>query len=215
MRNYQINDTTGSLDDAIINAIESLRSIKKRPDETAIYNYIKKQNTNNYIIKNDVTNRIVTLIVTNKLSNNKTNAKNSLYVNSVPTSISENYMVDDNSFIISNTKLTPPSNYNNCSDTHHIAEKSHMINDSTINVFDSTCCKLKPENHKELLIENIKPEIAAIIHNELTHQFKNVETVQSKAAISNLKIEIDDLKKELHLKNEIINQSMYGKCMYV
>ena len=68
------------LDDIIINAINTFRKNKKRPDETSIYEFLNKNLENANLTKITIDERLTSMSNNNRITNKLTNGKNSYFV---------------------------------------------------------------------------------------------------------------------------------------
>ena len=68
------------IDDLIMNVITSIRNMKKRPDCSSIYDYIRKLLSNSDITEEIVLNRLHYLTNDNKIKNKPTNGRGSYYI---------------------------------------------------------------------------------------------------------------------------------------
>ena len=68
------------LDNLILNAIKSIRNIKKRPDCSVIYDYLIKLLPNSEINKERISNRLEYLTNNNTLKNKPNNGKDSYFI---------------------------------------------------------------------------------------------------------------------------------------
>ena len=64
----------------MLNAIKSIRNIKKRPDCSVIYDYIIKLSPNSEINKERISNRLEYLTNNNTLKNKPNNGKGSYFI---------------------------------------------------------------------------------------------------------------------------------------
>ena len=68
------------LDNLILNAIKSIRNIKKRPDCSVIYDYLIKLLPNSEINEKNISNRLEYLTNNNTLKNKPNNGKGSYFI---------------------------------------------------------------------------------------------------------------------------------------
>ena len=68
------------LDDIIINAINTIRKNKKRPDETSIYKFLNKNLENANLTKITIDERLTSMSNNNRVINKLTNGKNYYFV---------------------------------------------------------------------------------------------------------------------------------------
>ena len=68
------------LDDIIINAINTIRKNKKRPDETSIYEFLNKNFENANLTKVTINERLTSMLSNNRITNKLANGKNSYLV---------------------------------------------------------------------------------------------------------------------------------------
>ena len=70
------------LDNQILNAIKSIRDIKKRPDCSSICDYINKllSNSAEDVTEKDILDRLHYLTLNNKLKNKRNNGKDSYFI---------------------------------------------------------------------------------------------------------------------------------------
>ena len=68
------------LDDIIINAINTIRKNKKRPDETSIYEFLNKNFENANLTKVTINERLASMLSNNRITNKLANGKNSYLV---------------------------------------------------------------------------------------------------------------------------------------
>ena len=68
------------LDDIIINAINTIRKNKKRPDETSIYEFLNKNLENANLTKITINERLTSMSNNNRITNKLNNGKNSYFV---------------------------------------------------------------------------------------------------------------------------------------
>ena len=69
-----------TLKTSIINAIKTLRSLKKRPDELAVLEFAKKDLQTSTITNNDINENFARLTEIGKIKNKPSNNKNSYYL---------------------------------------------------------------------------------------------------------------------------------------
>ena len=67
-------------DDITINAINTIRKNKKRPDETSIYEFLNKNLENANLTKKTINERLTSTSKNNCITNKLTNGKNSYFV---------------------------------------------------------------------------------------------------------------------------------------
>ena len=74
-----IEDLTAvnALGDIIINAINTIRKNKNRPDETSIYEFLNKNLENANVTKIAINERLTSMSNNNRITNKLTNGKNS------------------------------------------------------------------------------------------------------------------------------------------
>ena len=69
-----------TLKTSIINAIKTLRSHKKRPDELIVLEFVKKDLQTSTITNNDINENLVRLTEIGKIKNKPSNNRNSYYL---------------------------------------------------------------------------------------------------------------------------------------
>ena len=79
---YSIEDLTAVnvLDDIMINAINTIRKNKKRPDETSICEFLNKNLENANLTKITINERLTSMSNNNRITNKLINGKNSSFV---------------------------------------------------------------------------------------------------------------------------------------
>ena len=68
------------IDDITINAINTIRKYKKRPDETSIYEFLNKNLENANLTKKTINERLSSMSKKNCITNKLTNGKNQYFV---------------------------------------------------------------------------------------------------------------------------------------
>ena len=101
------------LDNLILNAIKSIRNIKKRPDCSVIYDYLIKLLPNSEINEKNISNRLEYLTNNNTLKNKPNNGKDSYFIvnetdQNMPDTSSEQILCPVN-FKMPPAKLKTPS----------------------------------------------------------------------------------------------------------
>ena len=76
----QNRSSLSTLDSLIMQSIPVIRASKKRPDESSIFNYLRKEPRKVIIEKTDIDNRVNMLLAKNKVINKPFNGKNSYFI---------------------------------------------------------------------------------------------------------------------------------------
>ena len=71
------------LDSLIIESIKTIRLNKKRPDESAIFSYLKKEQLNIFVEKTDIDNKLAMLLDKGEILNKPFQGKNSYFVKTI------------------------------------------------------------------------------------------------------------------------------------
>ena len=155
--------------------------------------------------KNDITNKIITLIVTNQIIDKKSNGNSSFFVNTNPS-------IDNNNGDYSEPNISsiPLYDFDFLTKTTQFDTSDNPNNsmNSTMDLIENAYNEMKTKSCRDALILNIKDDIEKIVRNEMKAQFllqeEHQNSVIEKVTIENLENEICYLKKELEMKNKII-----------
>ena len=93
------------LDDIIINAINTIRKNKKRPDETSIYEFLNKNLENVDLTKVTINERVTSMSNNNRITNKLTSGKNSYFVTNNESSEPKE---DIEKQLLTDTETPPP-----------------------------------------------------------------------------------------------------------
>ena len=183
------------IDDLIMNVITSIRNMKKRPDCSSIYDYIRKLLSNSDITEEIVLNRLHYLTNDNKIKNKPTNGRGSYYIiDEIPVQVE----IPPNP---SNELIPDPVSY----ETSLINEKgkSSSLNPTNENGAD--------KNHQHGKIENLTIELTGIklfAQEQLYIMKKQLEETISEPTkqlpFLSLRSEIEYLREENRIKTLII-----------
>ena len=130
--------SNNDLDHLILNTIKSIRSNKKRPDCSSIYDYLSKSLSNSDITKQEITNRLNYLTENDKVINKQTNGKDSFFIINETLSLNEESQNESNiSSPSPKTFETPYSiNKENLSTQNSIPLKSsHLVEMALFDAF--------------------------------------------------------------------------------
>ena len=206
-----------TLKTSIIDAIKTLQSHKKRPDELTVIEFVKK-NLQTTITYNDINENLVRLTEVGKI-NKPSNNRNSYYLIDDSTDITDSQppilTITNTPIVEKNANLD--NNLNSVPDQIDSFISSDTEPDATefsdtLDILDNTYKKIKYQKIKDILLEDIKKDVCDLIQNEIK-QTINVysqdehQTLVYKRVIANLKKEIHFLKSEIETKNEIIKKS--------
>ena len=208
--------TMDTLKTSIINAIKTLRSHKKRPDELTVLEFVKKdlQTTITY---NDINENLVRLTEVGIIKNKPSNNRNSYYLIDDSTDITDSQPAI---LTIANTPIVEKivnldNNLNSVPDQIDSFISSDTEPDATefsdtLDVFDNTFKNVKYQKIKDILLEDIKKDMCDLIQNEIRQKINlysqdEHQTLVDKRIIANLEKEIHFLKTEIETKNEIKN----------
>ena len=155
-----IEDLTAGnlLDDIIINAINTITKIKKRPDETSIYEFLNKNIENANLTKRTIYERLTSMSNNNRITNKITNGKNSYFVtnneSSEPKEDIEKQLLTD--------VETPPPKKDPIADISDKLENLknffiHELSDVRAEIKSVTCSKI-PDLTENKLSNNIDLE---------------------------------------------------------
>ena len=204
-----------TLKTSIINAIKTLRSHRKRPDELTVLEFVKKdlQTTITY---NNINENFVRFTEIGIIKNKPSNNRNSYYL------IDDNTDITDSQppiLTITNTPIVEKNaNLNNNLNSVPDQIDSFISSDSepdatefsvTLDVLDNTFKNVKYQKIKNILIEDIKKDVCDLIQNEIRQKINlysqdEHQTLVFKRIIANLEKEIHFLKTKVETKNEII-----------
>ena len=207
--------TMDTLKTSIINAIKTLRSHKKRPDELTALECVKKDLLTT-ITYNDINENLVRLtevgIIKNKPSNNRT----SYYLIDDSTDITDsqpailtvaNTPIFEKNVHLDNNLNSVPDQIDSfiSSDTEPDATEFS----DTLDVFDNTFKNVKYQKIKDILLEDIKKDMCDLIQNEIRRKINlynqdEHQRLVDKRIIGSLEKEIHFLKTEIETKNKII-----------
>ena len=207
--------TMDTLKTSIINAIKTLRSHKKRPDELTVLEFVKKdlQTTITY---NDINENLVRLTEVGIIKNKPSNNRNSYYLIDDSTDITDSQPAI---LTIANTPIVEKivdldNNLNSVPDQIDSFISSDTEPDATefsdiLDVFDNTFKNVKYQKIKDILLEDIKKDVCDLIQNEIRQKINlysqdEHQTLVFKRIIANLEKEIHFLKTKIETKNEII-----------
>ena len=189
------------LDNLILNAIKSIRNIKKRPDCSVIYDYLIKLLPNSEINEKNISNRLEYLTNNNTLKNKPNNGKDSYFIvnetdQNMPDTSSEQILCPVN-FKAPSVKLKTPSSV-------PYEEECSTVTSSP----DGTEINKHQEKIKNLTIELTALQLFIkeqfyIIKKQL-EDMVNTQEPANKESISSLQEEIDYLREENHAKTQII-----------
>ena len=207
--------TMDTLKTSIINAIKTLRSHKKRPDELTVLEFVKKdlQTTITY---NDINENLVRLTEMGIIKNKPSNNRNSYYLIDDSTDITDSQPAI---LTIANTPIVEKivdldNNLNSVPDQIDSFISSNTEPDATefsdtLDVLDNTYKKVKYQKIKDISLEDIKKDVCDLIQNEIRQKINlysqdEHQTLVFKRIIANLEKEIHFLKTKIETKNEII-----------
>ena len=209
--------TMDTLKTSIINAIKTLRSHKKRPDELTVLEFVKKdlQTTITY---NDINENLVRLTEVGIIKNKPSNNRNSYYLIDDSTDITDSQppiiTITNKPIVGKNANLD--NNLNSVPDQTDSFISSDTEPDAiefsdTLDVLDSTFKKVKYQKIKDILLEDIKKDMCDLIQNKMRQKINlynqdEHQTRVDKRVIANLEKEIHFLKIEIETKNEIIKK---------
>ena len=209
--------TMDTLKTSIINAIKTLRSHKKRPDELTVLEFVKKdlQTTITY---NDINENLVRLTEVGIIKNKPSNNRNSYYLIDDSTDITDSQppiiTITNKPIVGKNANLD--NNLNSVPDQTDSFISSDTEPDAiefsdTLDVLDSTFKKVKYQKIKDILLEDIKKDMCDLIQNKMRQKINlynqdEHQTLVDKRVIANLEKEIHFLKIEIETKNEIIKK---------
>ena len=209
--------TMDTLKTSIINAIKTLRSHKKRPDELTVLEFVKKdlQTTITY---NDINENLVRLTEVGIIKNKPSNNRNSYYLIDDSTDITDSQppiiTITNKPIVGKNANLD--NNLNSVPDQTDSFISSDTEPDATefsdtLDVLDSTFKKVKYQKIKDILLEDIKKDMCDLIQNKMRQKINlynqdEHQTLVDKRVIANLEKEIHFLKIEIETKNEIIKR---------
>ena len=203
--------TMDTLKTSIINAIKTLRSHKKRPDELTVLEFVKKdlQTTITY---NDINENLVRLTEVGIIKNKPSNNRNSYYLIDDSTDIADSQppilTITNTPIVEKNANLD--NNLNSVPDQIDSFISSDTEPDATefsdtLDVFDNTFKNVKYQKIKDILLEDIKKDVCDLIQNEIRQTINlysrdEHQTLLDKRIIANLE-EIHFLKTEIETKN--------------
>ena len=165
--------TMDTLKTSIINAIKTLRSHKKRPDELTVLEFVKKdlQTTITY---NDINENLVRLTEVGIIKNKPSNNRNSYYLIDDSTGITDSQTAV---LTIANTQIVEKNvdldnNLKSVLDQIDSFISSDTDPDATefsetLDVFDNTFKNVKYQKIKDILLEDIKKDVCALTQNEI------------------------------------------------
>ena len=165
------------LDDIIINAINTIRKNKKRPDETSIYEVLNKNLENPNLTKITINERLTSMSKNNHITNKLTNGKNSYFVTNNESSEPKE---DVEKQLLTDIETSPPKKY-------PIADISYKL-----------------ENLQNFFIyepSDVRAEIKSVTCSKIPDLTEN----KLSNNIDLLKKQISFLKEECQNKNLIIN----------
>ena len=179
------------LDNLILNAIKSIRNIKKRPDCSVIYDYLIKLLPNSEINEKNISNRLEYLTNNNTLKNKPNNGKDSYFIvnetdQNMPDTSSEQILCPVN-FKAPSVKLKTPSSV-------PYEEECSTVTSSP----DGTEINKHQEKIKNLTIELTALQL--FIKEQFYIIKKHLEDMVSTQEPANL--EIDYLREENQTSNE-------------
>ena len=209
--------TMDTLKTSIIDAIKTLQSHKKRPDELTVIEFVKK-NLQTTITYNDINENLVRLTEVGKI-NKPSNNRNSYYLIDDSTDITDSQppilTITNTPIVEKNANLD--NNLNSVPDQIDSLISSDTEPDATefsdtLDILDNTYKKVKYQKIKDILLEDIKKDVCDLIQNEIKQTINvysqdEYQTLVYKRVIANLKKEIHFLKSEIETKNEIIKKS--------
>ena len=91
----QNRSSLSTLDSLIMQSIPVIRASKKRPDESSIFNYLRKEPRKVIIEKTDIDNRVNMLLAKNKVINKPFNGKNSYFIKTIEEIINSTEIEDE------------------------------------------------------------------------------------------------------------------------
>ena len=203
--------TMDTLKTSIINAIKTLRSHKKRPDELTVLEFVKKD-LQTIITYNDINENLVRLTEMGIIKNKPSNNRNSYYLIDDSTDIADSQppilTITNTPIVEKNANLD--NNLNSVPDQIDSFISSDTETDATefsvtLDVFDNTFKNVKYQNIKDILLEDIKKDVCDLIQNEIRQKINlysrdEHQTLLDKRIIANLE-EIHFLKTEIETKS--------------
>ena len=207
--------TMDTLKTSIINAIKTLRSHKKRPDELTVLEFAKKglQTT---ITINNINVNLARLTEIGKIKNKPSNNRNSYYLINDSTDATDsqppiltitNTPIVEKNVNVDNSLNSVPDQIDSfiSSDTEPDATEFSDTSD----VIDNAYKNIKYQKIKDILLKDIKKDVCDFIQNEIRQKINlysqdEHQTLVDKRIIANLEKEIHFLKTEIETKNEII-----------
>ena len=165
------------LDDIIINAINTIRKNKKRPDETSIYEFLNKNLENANPTKITINERLTSMSNNNRITNKLTNGKKSYFVTN---NESPEAKEDIEKQLLTDIETPPPKKRPNCRYSGYVG---------------------KPTNFFILELSDVRAEIKNITRTKIPDLTENKLSNNTDL----LEKQISFLKEECQNKNLIIN----------
>ena len=153
-----------TLKTSIINAIKTLRSHKKRPDEPTELEFVKKDLQTSTITNNDVNENLARLTEIGKIKNKPSNNRNSYYLIHDGTDVADSQTPI---LTITNTQIVE-KNVNLDNPLNRVPDQndSFMSSDSEPDATDFSYKNIEYQKIKDILLKDIKKDVYCFIENK-------------------------------------------------